>query len=219
MTGQQKHIPTGILISGRGSNMAALAKATFDSTYPAKIALVVSDRPDASGLEWAKTHGLTTQVIDHKGYVSRESFEEALTTTLEDAGVEILCNAGFMRLLTTSFVNRWHDRHLNIHPSLLPSFRGLHVHERVLKTGVCLTGCTVHYVRTEMDAGPIIAQAAVPVSPDDTSDSLAARVLKAEHKIYPLALKLVIEGRAPVIDGRVQLHDVTLPPTFLTVPQ
>ncbi|WP_414653203.1 phosphoribosylglycinamide formyltransferase [Hyphomicrobium sp.] len=187
---------TAILISGRGSNMQALAAAACAADYPAKIVLVVSNRPDAAGLQWAKANGLATLVIDHKAHASRSAFEGALQQALDAAKVELIALAGFMRLMTPAFVEHWRDRMINIHPSLLPSFKGLHTHERALEAGVRIAGCTVHFVRTETDTGPIIAQAAVPVLSSDTATTLAARVLEAEHRIYPIALMLVASGRA-----------------------
>jgi len=184
-----------VLISGRGSNLAALIEACRADGYPAEIALVVSNRPGARGLKLAEDAGIATATIDHKTYSSRESFEERLDAVLGEAKVEIICCAGFLRLLTDGFVERWRNRILNIHPSLLPAYRGLNTHERVLAEGGRITGCTVHFMRPEMDAGPIIAQAAVPVLGNDTADELAARVLKAEHIVYPLALRLVASGR------------------------
>ena len=154
---------TAILISGRGSNMQALAAAARAADYPAEIVLVISNRPDAAGLQWAKANGLATLVIDHKAHASRAAFEGALQQALDAANVELIALAGFMRLMTPDFVEHWRDRMINIHPSLLPSFRGLHTHERALEAGVRIAGCTVHFVRTETDTGPIIAQAAVPV--------------------------------------------------------
>ena len=173
--------------------MLAAARA---ADYPAEIVLVISNRPDAAGLQWAKANGLATLVIDHKAHASRAAFEDALQQALDEANVELIALAGFMRLMTPAFVERWRDRMINIHPSLLPSFRGLHTHEQALAAGVRIAGCTVHFVRTETDTGPIIAQAAVPVLSSDTATTLAARVLEAEHKIYPIALKLVASGRA-----------------------
>jgi len=196
---------TGILISGRGSNMAALIDACKAADFPAEIATVVSNRPDAPGLERARSDGIATAVVDHRQFADRPAFEEQLDRSLREHGVEIVCNAGFMRLLTEFFVQKWHNRQINIHPSLLPAYPGLHTHERILQDGVRITGCTVHFVRTEMDAGPIIAQAAVPVVSADTPDTLAARVLAAEHAIYPLALRLVAEGRARVVGEKVVL--------------
>lgn len=186
---------TAILISGRGSNMQALVDAAQADDYPAEIVLIASNRPDAAGLEWANARGLPTLAIDHKRYATREAFEDALQKALEAAGTELVALAGFMRLMTPAFVERWRDRMINIHPSLLPSFKGLHTHERVLAAGVRITGCTVHFVRPEMDEGPIIGQAAVPVLSGDDPDTLAARVLAAEHRLYPAGLKLVASGR------------------------
>ena len=196
MRGMSTKKRTAILISGRGSNMQALAAAARAADYPAEIVLVISNRPDAAGLQWAKANGLATLVIDHKAHASRAAFEDALQQALDGANVELIALAGFMRLMTPAFVERWRDRMINIHPSLLPSFRGLHTHEQALAAGVRIAGCTVHFVRTETDTGPIIAQAAVPVLSSDTATTLAARVLEAEHKIYPIALKLVASGRA-----------------------
>lgn len=186
---------TAILISGRGSNMQALVDAARADDYPAEIVLVVSNRPDAPGLEWANARGLPTLAIDHKRYATRDAFEDALQKALDAAGTELVALAGFMRLMTPAFVEQWRDRMINIHPSLLPSFKGLHTHERALAAGVKITGCTVHFVRAEMDEGPIIAQAAVPVLSGDDPVTLAARVLAAEHRLYPSALKLVASGR------------------------
>jgi len=199
-----------ILISGRGSNMAALAAAAMDTDYPAEIALVVSNRPDAAGLANAEKIGIPAEVIDHKAFPDRPAFEAALTARFEEAGIDIVCLAGFMRLLSEDFVERWRDHVINIHPSILPAFQGLNTHERALAAGVKLHGCTVHFVRPAMDAGPIIAQAAVPVLTTDTPDDLAARVLGAEHRIYPQALALVAAERTRVVDERVVIAD--LPP-------
>lgn len=193
---QRKRV--GVLISGRGSNMGALIEATRNPDYPAKIVVVISNRPDAAGLEAARQAGIDTVVIDHKLYATRMAFEAKLHQALLGARVDLICNAGFMRLLTGGFVDRWRDRQLNIHPSLLPAFPGLNTHKRAIDQGVMLTGCTVHFVRLEMDSGPIIAQSAVPVLPSDTEDTLAARVLEAEHALYPHALKLVASGVARV---------------------
>ena len=193
----------GVLISGRGSNMASLIEACKAPDYPAEIAVVISNRPGAPGLAKAAEAGIATQAIDHTAHRSRQAFEQVLDGALRDAGAELICNAGFMRLLTEFFVDRWRDRQLNIHPSLLPAFKGLDTHQRVLEAGAMITGCTVHFVRLETDSGPIIAQAAVPVQSDDTAETLAVRVLVAEHKLYPLALKLVASGAAEVKGERV----------------
>ncbi len=190
----------GVLISGRGTNLQSLIDACSDSTYPAEIACVISNRPDAVGLDRARSADIEAISIPHKSYGSREAFEADLTKALTERGVELVCNAGFMRILTDSFVDHWHNRQINIHPSLLPAFKGLHVHERALAEGARISGCTIHYVRAEMDAGPIIAQAAVPVLPDDDADSLAARVLTAEHALYPKVVRGIASG-AIQIDG------------------
>jgi len=181
----------GILISGRGSNLQALIDACAAPDFPAKIALVISNKADAAGLERAKRAGIATAVISHR----EADFEARLDTALRAAGVELVCLAGFMRVLSGPFVARWHDRIINIHPSLLPAFPGLDTHRRALEAGVTETGCTVHYVSEEVDAGPIILQERVPVLPGDSEASLAARVLEAEHRIYPRALRMLAEGR------------------------
>jgi phosphoribosylglycinamide formyltransferase-1 len=186
-----------VLISGRGSNMAALIEAARDPVYPAEIVLVVSNRPDAAGLAIAQNAGVSTVALDHRPYgKDRAAFERALQAILDQQRIELICLGGFMRLFSEDFVLRWQGRMLNIHPSLLPSFRGLDPHGQALRAGVKITGATVHFVTPEMDAGPIIAQATVPVRDGDTPDTLAARVLAEEHRLYPAALKLVAEGRA-----------------------
>lgn len=192
-----------ILISGRGTNMESLIRAAQDPAYPAEIVCVVSNKPEAPGLARARALGVEAVPLDHTKFPSRMSFELKLHGVLLERKIDLVCNAGFMRLLTAEFVNRWIDRHLNIHPSLLPAFQGLDTHHRVLDAGAWISGATVHFVRVEMDAGPIIAQAAVPISPGDTADTLAERVLAAEHRLYPHALELVASGGAYVIDGRV----------------
>lgn len=193
----------GVLISGRGSNLEALIEACKAPDYPAKIVLVVSNVPAAQGLLRAETALIPTRSINHKDFATRADFDAVLDQALKQAGIELLCNAGFMRLHTEEFVRSWWNRHLNIHPSLLPAFKGLHTHARVLDEGVKITGCTVHFVRPEMDTGPIVAQAALPVLPDDTAESLAARVLEAEHRLYPHALRLVASGAVHVEGERV----------------
>jgi phosphoribosylglycinamide formyltransferase-1 len=193
----------GVLISGRGSNLQALIDASQASSYPAEIVVVISNVPEAQGLARAEAAAIPTLTINHKAFPSRDAFDAALDAALKEARVEILCNAGFMRLHTPGFVERWRDCHLNIHPSLLPAFRGLDTHARVIEAGCKLSGCTVHFVRSEMDEGPIVAQAAVPVLGDDTPDSLAARVLEVEHRLYPHALALVASGAIYVRDERV----------------
>lgn len=197
-----------VLISGRGTNLQSLLDAAADPAYPAEIALVVSNRPDAAGLDRARNAGVAIRVIDHRefgrGETGRAAFDGALDQTLRAAGIEFICLAGFMRLLTSAFVEGWRGRMLNIHPSLLPAFKGLDVHQRMLEAGVKLAGCTVHFVSSEMDAGPIVGQAAVPVLPDDDAETLAARILVEEHRLYPACLALVASGRArPGADGLV----------------
>jgi phosphoribosylglycinamide formyltransferase 1 len=196
-----------ILISGRGSNMAALVAAARDPNYPAEIVLVISSRKDAPGLDRAEEAGIETAVLDPKRFPSRNAYDDALDTRLKAAGIDIVCLAGFMRLLTPAFVNAWRDRLINIHPSLLPLFPGLNTHASALAAGVKIHGCTVHYVRAEVDSGPIIVQAAVPVFLGDTPEMLADRVLVAEHHIYPMALSLVALDRARVVDERVVIDD------------
>jgi phosphoribosylglycinamide formyltransferase 1 len=206
----------GVLISGRGSNLEALIEACKAPDYPAKIVLVISNVPGAQGLARAETALIPTLTINHKDFASRETFDAALDAALKEAKVELLCNAGFLRLHTEGFVKSWRDRHLNIHPSLLPAFKGLHTHARVLDEGAKISGCTVHFVRPEMDCGPIVAQAALPVLPGDTQESLAARVLQAEHRLYPHALRLVASGAVRVegerVVGMTQVRDQ--PPIF-----
>ncbi len=183
-----------ILISGRGSNMAALIEAARAPNYPVDFGLVISNRPEAGGLEIARAAGIKAIAIDHKRFRSREAFEAALQEALVAARAEIVCSAGFLRLFTAGFVEAWRGRLLNIHPSLLPAFRGLNPHAQALAAGVRISGCTVHFVSAEMDAGPIIAQAAVPVVPGDDEQALSARILAAEHRIYPHAVRLVASG-------------------------
>jgi phosphoribosylglycinamide formyltransferase 1 len=193
----------GVLISGRGSNLQALINACKSRDYPAEVVLVISNVPQAQGLLRAEAALIPTLTIDHKAFPTREAFDVVLDTALKEAGVEILCNAGFLRLHTPGFVESWRDRHLNVHPSLLPAFRGLHAHERVIAAGCKISGCTIHFVRPEMDEGPIVAQAAVPVLANDTSETLALRVLDAEHRLYPHALALVASGAVSVQGERV----------------
>ena len=185
--------------------MTSLIAAAKDPAYPAEISLVLSNRPDAPGLATAQSHGIATVAIDHKLHKDRESFERAMQEVLEAHAIEFVCLAGFMRLLTPWFVGRWDGRMINIHPALLPLYRGLHTHERALVDGVKLHGCTVHYVVPGMDEGPIIAQAAVPVLDSDSPDTLGARVLTQEHVIYPLALQLLASDRLTVSGNRVHV--------------
>jgi phosphoribosylglycinamide formyltransferase 1 len=207
-----------ILISGRGSNMRSLVEAAQDPTFPAEIALVLSNVPSAPGLDFARGKGIVTATVDHKLFSGREAFERAVQETLEGHDVDLVCLAGFMRLLTPWFVGQWRDRMLNIHPALLPSYRGLHTHERALADGVRIHGATVHFVAPEMDAGPIVGQAAVPVLQDDTPEALAARVLAQEHRLYPLALKLVASGAARVEGARVVIAGEGAAPDALLWP-
>ena len=195
----------GVLISGRGSNLQALIDAAARPDYPAEIALVIANRPEAVGLERAEAVGIPTQVIDHRRFPSRVGFETALTDALHAAGCELVCLAGFMRVLTAGFVARWEDRIINIHPSLLPAFPGLNTHAEALAAGVRITGATVHVVREQVDQGPIVGQAAVPVLDDDDAETLGARVLAAEHTLYPHCLRLVADGRAVVSGNRVRI--------------
>lgn len=195
---------TAVLISGRGSNMGALISAAMAPSYPAEIALVISNRPDAKGLERAADFGIATAVVDHTGFSGdREAFEKAIDAVLKEHRIDLVVLAGFMRILTPYLVNAWSGRMINIHPALLPSFKGLATHERALEEGVKLHGATVHFVSAEMDDGPIIVQGAVPVLDQDTPDTLAARVLEVEHKIYPKALELVAAGKTKVTGTRV----------------
>lgn len=211
-------LKVGVLISGRGSNLQALIDAAADPAYPAEIALVVSNVAGVQGLDRAGRAGIPTAVIGHKGFPDRPSFEAALTTALRSAGVAFVCLAGFMRVLTATFVEAWRDRLINIHPSLLPAFPGLHTHERAIAAGVRFGGCTVHYVRADVDAGPIIVQAAVPIAPNDTAETLAARVLEAEHRAFPLALRLIAEGRARVVGDSVRIPGAVAPAGFALNP-
>jgi phosphoribosylglycinamide formyltransferase 1 len=207
-----------VLISGRGSNLQALIDACAAPSFPAEIRLVIANRADAAGLARAGAAGVATAVIPHRDYATREAFETALDAALRQAAIELVCLAGFMRLLGAAFVGRWQDRLINIHPSLLPAFPGLDTHARALAAGVRFSGCTVHFVRSAMDDGPIIVQAAVPVLAGDDPDALAARILAAEHRAYPLALRLIAEDRVRVAADRVEiagaaaLHDTLLNP-------
>lgn len=194
---------TAILISGRGSNMQALIEAARAPDYPAEIALVLSNRPEAAGLALARAAGVAVAAIDHKIHAGREEFERSMQALLEIHRIELICMAGFMRLVTPWFISNWQGRMINIHPALLPSFRGLDTHARALAEGVKIHGCTVHFVVPAMDEGPIIAQAAVPVLDRDTAESLARRVLVQEHRLYPAALARVASGDLLVQGNRV----------------
>ena len=192
-----------ILISGRGSNMESLITAARDGDFPVEIALVLSNRPEAPGLASAKARGISIAAVDHKIYAGRAAFEGSLQKMLDAHRIDFICLAGFMRMLTPRFVHHWQGRLINIHPALLPSYPGLHTHERALADGVKIHGCTVHYVVAEMDAGPIIMQAAISVRDDDTAETLGKRVLAQEHVIYPSALRLAASGAVRVEGNRV----------------
>lgn len=208
----------GVLISGRGSNLQALIDAAAEPGYPAEIVTVICNQPGAQGLQRAEQAGLPTATVDHRAFDGRAAFDAALTAALEAAGVELVCLAGFMRLLTEGFVAHWHDRMINIHPSLLPLFPGLDTHARALAAGVKLHGCTVHYVRHEMDSGPIVGQAAVPVLTGDTPERLAARVLAAEHRLYPHCLRLIAEGSTAINGNSVAIAGGAEPPGMIVNP-
>ncbi len=204
MVGSTGALKVAVLISGRGSNLQALIDAfgRQAAESPVEIALVLSNRPDAPGLERAAKAGIRTEIVDHTAFATRADFDVAMDREIRAAGAAFVVLAGFMRLLSEGFINAWKDRMINIHPSLLPAFPGLRTHRRALDANVKLHGCTVHFVRHETDTGPIIAQAAVPVLPDDDEAALAARVLRAEHRLYPLALRLVAAGKVRVEDER-----------------
>ena len=207
-----------ILISGRGSNMMALVEAARAPGYPAEIVAVVSSRPEAPGLAWAKAQGVPAVALDHKAYPSREAFDDAVHAALTAAGADLVALAGFMRIQSAGFVDRWQGRQLNIHPSLLPRFKGLHPQRQALQAGVRVSGCSVHFVTAEMDAGPIVAQAAVPVLSGDTEETLAERILVAEHRLYPHALALVASGGAVLEGGRVNVKEAINQAGFLYSP-
>ena len=208
-----------VLISGRGSNMAALIEAAKDNAFPAEVVLVLSNRPDAGGLLVAQSEGIATEVVDHVDFgKDRAAFDAAVQAVLEKHRIDIVCLAGFMRLLTPGFVAQWPQRMLNIHPSLLPAFKGLDTHKRAIEAGTKVHGATVHFVTAELDAGPIIVQAAVAVRKEDDETALAARVLSQEHRIYPLALKLLAEGRIRIENGRCFIDGVPAPDSASLVP-
>ena len=209
---------TAVLISGRGSNLAALIEACARPGARAEIALVVSNRPDAAGLQHARAAGIPIDTVDHRRFAGREAYDRHLSERLEAQDVALVCLAGFMRVLSGWFAERWRDRLLNIHPSLLPAFPGLDAHRRALRAGVRFSGCTVHFVRAEVDAGPILVQGVVPVRQEDTPETLAARILQAEHRCYPIALDLVASGRVRVVDERALVDDAATPATILINP-
>lgn len=212
-------LKVAVLISGRGSNLQTLIDACAEPKFPAEIVAVISNVADAAGLARAKDAKIPTSVIDHRDFASREAFDAALDAALKKSGAGLVCLAGFMRLLSEGFVDKWRNRVINIHPSLIPAFTGRNTHERVLKAGVRFTGCTVHFVNAEMDKGPIIIQAAVPVHADDDAAALADRVLAAEHRIYPQAVRLIAEDRVRVLGDVVRIDGASAPPSFLVNPE
>lgn len=195
-------VRVAVLISGRGSNLQSLIDATKAPDYPAEIALVVSNKESAGGLDVARNAGVATRVIPHQDYASREDFDRAIDAALREAEIDLIAEAGFMRIHSEWFAKTWEGKALNIHPSLLPLFPGIRVHQQALDAGVKESGCTVHFIVAELDSGPTIAQAAVPVLPGDTAETLAARILVEEHKLYPEAVKLVAEGKVKLENGR-----------------
>lgn len=201
-------LKVGVLISGRGSNMAALIEAAKADDYPAEVALVVSNVADAPGVATAKRHEIATAIVSHRGQPDRETFDRAVSAELERHGVELVVLGGFMRIFSPWFPQHWKGRLINIHPSLLPAFKGLHVQQQAIDAGVRVSGCTVHFVTEDLDGGPIIAQAAVPVLPEDTADALAARILRQEHRLYPLVVRWFAEGRVTIEEGRVRVAGV-----------
>jgi phosphoribosylglycinamide formyltransferase-1 len=200
-------LAVGVLVSGRGSNLQALLDACARPDYPARIAVVISDREHAPALERARAAGVETLWINPKDFVDRDSFSLALVRELEARKVGLVCQAGFMRILSPAYVRAFAGRALNIHPSLLPAFPGLHPHRQALEHGVKVSGATVHFVEDGVDSGPIVLQAAVPVEPDDTEDTLAARVLKEEHRLYPEAVRLFAEGRLEIVGRHVRIKE------------
>ena len=194
-----------ILISGRGSNMEAIVRAAQQEQWPARVAAVISNSPDAAGLQFAAAHGIATRVVPNKAYPNRAAFDAALRESIDAFAPDLVVLAGFMRILGAGFVAHYENRMLNIHPSLLPSFVGLHTHEQALQAGVKLAGASVHFVTAELDHGPIVAQVAVPVSHDDTAETLAQRVLQQEHQMYPRAVRWFVEDKLRVADGKVHV--------------
>lgn len=212
-------LKVGILISGRGSNMAALIRAAAAPDYPAEIACVVSNRADAPGLGLATAAGVATTVVSHRNHPDRETFDRAVSVELERHGVGLVVMAGFMRILSPWFPTRWANRLINIHPSLLPAFRGLHVQQQAIDAGVRLSGCTAHFVIPDLDSGPIIAQAAVPVLDGDTAETLSARILRQEHRLYPEVVRWFAEGRIAVDGSRATVAGVPAGATLLFSPE
>lgn len=205
-----------ILISGRGSNMEAIINALYRESWPAQVAAVISNTPKAKGLETAQKAGIQTQVVSQKDFPTRQSYDEVLRETIDQYKPDLVVLAGFMRILTEAFVRHYEGKMINIHPSLLPSFKGLHTHQRAIDEGVRIHGATVHFVSPELDAGPIIAQAVVPVLPDDTEDVLAQRVLEQEHRLYPGVVRWFVEGKVRLENKRVMLDkDINTPQNYL----
>jgi len=202
----RERLAVGVLVSGRGSNLQALLDACAAAEFPARVVVVVSDRDHAPALERARAAGVEAVWINPKDFVTRESFDAALVRELEKRQVGLVCNAGFMRILSSVWVQAFAGRALNIHPSLLPAFPGLHAQRQALEHGAKVAGCTVHFVDEAVDAGPIVLQSAVPVEPDDTEETLSARILKEEHRIYPAAVRLFAEGRLEIVGRRVIIH-------------
>ncbi|HIJ42423.1 MAG: phosphoribosylglycinamide formyltransferase [Rhodospirillales bacterium] len=211
-------IKLAVLISGRGSNLQSLIDACAEESFPARIVQVISNVPGVAGLGRAEAAGIPAAVVDHKAFEDRQSFEAGLNEALEKSGVDLICLAGFKRLLTDGFINPWRDRLINIHPSLLPAFKGVHAHEQVVESGARFSGCTVHFVRPDMDDGPVIIQAVVPVHGDDDADALAARILAQEHRIYPRAVRLFAEKRLRIAGGRVLIDGAGAPEGALVNP-
>ena len=207
-----------VLISGSGSNLQSLIQAAQKKNHPAEIALVISNKADVYGLERAKNNGIKTKNLDHKAYANREAFDKAIHAVLVEEEIQLVCLAGFMRILTPEFVRKWPNRILNIHPSLLPSFTGLDVHQRAIDAGARFSGCTVHVVDEGLDEGPIVVQAVVPILQDDSADSLASRIITMEHQIYPMALEWFASGRASVDGQRVFIDGESEPPAPIMWP-
>ncbi len=211
-------VRTAVFISGRGSNMMALINSCKGARSAADIVLVLANRPDAAGLAWAQSQGLATASFDHRAFADRHAFESAIQSTLNAHGVSLIALAGFMRLLTAPFVEHWRGRMINIHPSLLPAHKGLDTHARAIAAGDTHGGCSVHFVEPEMDAGPVIAQARVPIEPGDTSETLAHRVLAQEHRLYPLVLQWVAAGKAKLEAGAVHIAPDLVAPDWVVLP-
>lgn len=205
-----RKLSLGVMISGSGTNLQALIDACASLDFPAEINVVISNRPNAFGLERARKADIKAVCIDHKEFGDRETFETAIDKCLRENQVQLVCLAGFMRILNASFVGRWKDRMINIHPSLLPSYKGLHTHARAIEDGVRFSGCTIHFVRPEMDDGPIVMQAAVPIASDDTEDTLAKKVLAYEHIMYPAAVRMIAEGKVRVSGRKCVFKEVDL---------